>query len=94
MNLSDLRFKVTSDSEPIGSRFRALFTLKSLNTIEAIEILSLGFQDESELLKHEVAYVLGQMKNPLAIPILSSVLADLNQQTMVRHEVNQIIFKG
>ena len=39
------------------------------------------------MLKHELAYCLGQMKNPLALPVLQEVLADLNEDPMVRHEV-------
>jgi hypothetical protein len=46
-----------------------------------------AFVDPSALLKHELAYVLGQMKNPYAIPILNKTLEDLTEDPMVRHEV-------
>ena len=46
-----------------------------------------GFRDESELLKHELAYVLGQTRNLHAVPYLESVLEDPKQQEIVRHEV-------
>ena len=46
---------------PLKERFRALFTLKSLGGLEAIEQIALAFQDKSELVKHEAAYCLGQM---------------------------------
>jgi deoxyhypusine monooxygenase len=46
-----------------------------------------GFQDPSALLKHELAYCLGQMKNAAALPILESVLANDREDPMVRHEV-------
>jgi hypothetical protein len=43
--------------------------------------------DSSALLGHELAYVLGQIQDPHALPILASVLADRKQHPMVRHEV-------
>lgn len=50
--------------------------------------MSLGFQDESALLKHELAYCLGQMKDTSALLVLSKVLEDPSEDPMVRHEVN------
>jgi hypothetical protein len=47
-----------------------------------------GFHDSSALLKHELAYCLGQMKNVAALPILESVLANNQEDPMVRHEVS------
>ena len=46
-----------------------------------------GFCDPSALLKHELAYCLGQMGDPLALPVLTSVLKDESEDPMVRHEV-------
>jgi deoxyhypusine monooxygenase len=51
-----------------------------------------GFKDESALLKHELAYVLGQIGDPHAIPTLSNVLSNENEDPMVRHEVS--LFTG
>lgn len=48
---------------------------------------SSGFEDESALLKHELAYCLGQIKNDKALPVLESVLRDRAEDPMVRHEV-------
>jgi hypothetical protein len=50
--------------------------------------MNAGFQDPSALLKHELAYCLGQMKNTAALPILESVLANAQEDPMVRHEVS------
>ena len=75
----------------LHERFRAIFTLKSIGTDEAIQILGKGFADSSALLKHELAYVLGQTKNQSAIPILTSVLNDLDQDPMVRHEAGEAL---
>lgn len=54
-----------------------------------------GFSDESALLKHELAYCLGQMRDESALPTLSTVLATESEDAMVRHEVcsyKQVIF--
>jgi len=78
-------------NRPLKERFRALFTLKNLGGKEAIEEISKSFKDKSELLKHEVAYCLGQMGDIQAIPILVSVLNDLEQEPIVRHEAAEAL---
>lgn len=79
--------KVLNDpSRPMKERFRALFTLRNLGGETAIECISQCFVDESVLLKHELAYCLGQMQDTRAIPVLRSVLEDKNQDPIVRHE--------
>ncbi|KAG8874945.1 deoxyhypusine hydroxylase [Tulasnella sp. 331] len=50
-----------------------------------------GFSDPSALLKHELAYVLGQINDPSAIPILSDTLADTKEDPMVRHEAAEAL---
>jgi deoxyhypusine monooxygenase len=70
----------------LPERFRALFTLRGANSDEAVSIIGEAFNDSSALLKHELAYVLGQMGRDSAIPILTAVLQDLQQESIVRHE--------
>ncbi|KAF7306521.1 Deoxyhypusine hydroxylase [Mycena indigotica] len=70
----------------LHNRFRALFTLKSLKSDDAVRVISAGFDDPSALLKHELAYCLGQMKRPSALPTLERVLRDTSEDPMVRHE--------
>ncbi|GJE88815.1 HEAT repeat domain-containing protein [Phanerochaete sordida] len=76
----------TSGKVPLHNRFRSLFTLKALKTDEAVNIIAKGFADESALLKHELAYCLGQMKKTSALPVLEQVLANEQEDPMVRHE--------
>lgn len=75
----------------LAQRFRALFTLRNLGGAEAIEWISKAFTDESALLKHELAYCLGQMQDRRAIPILTAVLKDSQQEPMVRHEAGEAL---
>jgi deoxyhypusine monooxygenase len=51
-----------------------------------IQYLVTAFTDSSDLLKHEVAYCLGQTGNAYCNAILEEVLNDMNQHEMVRHE--------
>uniref|UniRef100_A0A1I8AQ13 Deoxyhypusine hydroxylase n=1 Tax=Steinernema glaseri TaxID=37863 RepID=A0A1I8AQ13_9BILA len=73
--------------ETIWERYRAMFSLRNINTPESIVALARGLEcEDSALLRHEVAYVLGQLQNPVAIPQLETTLANLEERGMVRHE--------
>jgi hypothetical protein len=85
--LRSLSNDLLNPATPLHKRFRALFTLKAIGGPEAISTISKGFGDESALLKHEFAYVLGQMKDQRAIKKLEEVLSDEKEDPMVRHEV-------
>jgi len=78
-------------NRPLKERFRALFTLRNLGGPLAIEGISRCFSDSSALLKHELAYCLGQMQDTSAIPALNSVLSDEKQEPMVRHEAGEAL---
>ena len=75
--------------QPLQARFRALFTLRGLGGPVAISWISRAFDDDSALLKHELAYCLGQMQDRRAIPVLLDVLRDTRQEPMVRHEAGK-----
>ncbi|KAL0892858.1 hypothetical protein ABMA27_014543 [Loxostege sticticalis] len=84
--------KVLNDpTRPMKERFRALFTLRNLGGETAIKCISECFTDESVLLKHELAYCLGQMLDKRAIPVLRSVLEDNKQDPIVRHEAGEAL---
>lgn len=93
-SLQSLAKTLIDTESPLALRFRALFSLKALGTAgnaEAIDAIAAGFRDDSELLKHELAYVLGQTKQKAAIAHLTTVLEDKNQQPMVRHEAAEAL---
>ncbi|XP_022914036.1 deoxyhypusine hydroxylase [Onthophagus taurus] len=73
-------------NRPLKERFRALFTLKSIGGETAIKSIEKCFSDDSALLKHELAYCLGQMQDERALRVLINVLKDKKQEAMVRHE--------
>jgi len=84
--------KILNDNtRPMKERFRALFTLKNIKGELALKAIEQAFSDDSDLLKHELAYCLGQMQDPAAIPILIKVLEDVDEAPMVRHEAGEAL---
>ena len=89
-----LRKTLTTESEPLAKRFRALFSLKHLacqSSIPAIDAIAAGFSSPSALLKHELAYCLGQTKNLASVPYLKKVLEDKEEDSMCRHEAAEAL---
>jgi deoxyhypusine monooxygenase len=54
-------------------------------------VLGEAFGASSALLKHEVAYVMGQMQHPASAAVLSGVLQDTAEHAMVRHEAAEAL---
>ncbi|TIC67581.1 deoxyhypusine hydroxylase [Wallemia mellicola] len=78
------------NDDNLADQYRALFTLKAIGQKgdrRAIEAICEAIQKSSSaLLKHELAYVLGQINDSYALPHLNTILADESQDVMVRHE--------
>ena len=66
----ELRHTLLDEEAPIFERYRALFALRNRGGQDAISALGLSLKGNSALLKHEVAYVLGQMADSLAVKFL------------------------
>eukprot|EP00466_Bigelowiella_natans_P006979 jgi/Bigna1/86439/estExt_fgenesh1_pg.C_100245 len=75
----------------IGKRMRTVFYLKMHGGKEAIDALAGGLVSESVLLNHEICYVLGQMQDPQALPVLNAVLEDEKAHPVVRHEAAEAL---
>lgn len=69
-------------------RYRALFSLRNRGGDDAVQELCRTLLDDtsSALLRHEVAYVLGQMQNPNSVEALAESLGRKSEHFMVRHE--------
>ncbi|KAK3905709.1 Deoxyhypusine hydroxylase [Staphylotrichum tortipilum] len=98
--ISALRISLTTESTPLPVRFRALFSLKHLArsfpassapSLASIAAIAAAFSSPSALLKHELAYCLGQTGNDAAIPHLTAVLEDGAQDAMCRHEAAEAL---
>ena len=93
-----LRKTLTDEQTPLARRFRALFSLKhvasqstGVQATAAIEAIAAAFSSPSALLKHELAYCLGQSKNLEAVPFLRAVLENRSEDAMCRHEAAEAL---
>ncbi|KAK3174626.1 deoxyhypusine hydroxylase [Lepraria neglecta] len=97
--ITPLRAALTSEKTPLAVRFRALFSLKhyasenppTSDTIPAIQAIAAAFASPSALLKHELAYCLGQTRNLASVPFLRGVLEDRGEDAMCRHEAAEAL---
>lgn len=96
--IKSLQESLCSETTPLPVRFRALFSLKHLatqsqdaNAVAAIDAIAAAFSSPSALLKHELAYCLGQTRNLYAVPPLRACLADLQEDPMCRHEAAEAL---
>ena len=86
-----LRDTLCDEEEKMFQRMRALFALRNIGGKPAVDSLAGAFHSSSALLKHEVAYVLGQMQDDNAVPYLIDRLEDLEEDVMVRHEAAEAL---
>ncbi len=93
-----LKETLCSETAALPLRFRALFSLKHLArnstgaaSQAAVDAIAAAFTSPSALLKHELAYCLGQTGNTAAVPHLRHVLKDLQEDPMCRHEAAEAL---
>ena len=97
--IPSLRSALISEQTPLAVRFRALFSLKhyasqqppTSETMPAIQSIAAALSSPSALLKHELAYCLGQTRNLAAVPFLRVVLRDREEHAMCRHEAAEAL---
>lgn len=97
--VSALRATLTDENAALAKRFRALFSLKhtaaqvpaTSDTLPAIEAIAAAFTSPSALLKHELAYCLGQTGKLDAAPFLKCVIGDRQEDAMCRHEAAEAL---
>ena len=83
-----LRKCLLNISQPITKRTIAAFHLRTIGSPEAVATVSeaLLIREDGALMRHELAYILGQMRNSDACPTLTAVLEDELDDILVRHE--------
>jgi hypothetical protein len=67
---------------PHTQRYRALFALRNRGGDAEVAVLCEALSASSALLKHEVAYVLGQLQHARSVPTLGRVLRDVREHPM------------
>nr|NVI76142.1 nero [Cucujiformia] len=85
-DVNELKNILLDENESLFERYRAMFSLRNLNTKESVEVLGTALKHGSALFKHEIAFVLGQIQNTAGIPYLIKSLEDVNENEMVSHE--------
>jgi deoxyhypusine monooxygenase len=97
--ISSLRESLCSQTTPLPVKYRALFSLKHLASTEtgsnaeaAVDAIAAAIAStSSNLLKHELAYCLGQTGKKCAVPHLRRTLSDLEEAVIVRHEAAEAL---
>ena len=90
--VEELEAVALDESINMHDRYEAIFAIRNKGGSVAIDLLSkLLRSSSSALLKHEVAFVLGQLQNKEATEILVDVLKDPTEHAMVRHEAAEAL---
>lgn len=89
--ISDWRNVLCDEEARMFLRMRALFSLRNAGGSDALDALAAAFASDSALLKHEIAYVMGQMQDSYAVPCLIDRLSDHSEDLMVRHEAAEAL---
>ena len=71
---------ICSESGHLFQRMRALFALRNIGG-RMVEALAAAYSSKSALLKHEIAYVMGQMQDAHAVPYLIERLEDMEEDS-------------
>ncbi|KAL2535758.1 Deoxyhypusine hydroxylase [Forsythia ovata] len=90
-SVQELREVLLNECNSMYERYAALFALRNLGGEEAISAIIESLGANSALLRHEVAYVLGQLQNKKASDALSQILRDASEHPMVRHEAAEAL---
>ncbi|EXB58174.1 hypothetical protein L484_026376 [Morus notabilis] len=90
-SVAQLRDVLLDEEKGMYERYASLFALRNNGGVEAVAAIIDSLGSKSALLKHEVAYVLGQLQNKAASAALSSILKDVNEHPMVRHEAAEAL---
>ena len=89
--VSEWRDIICNEEERMFLRMRALFALRNVGGPDALDALAAAFSSDSALLKHEIAYVMGQMQDSYAVSCLVERLNDQDEDLMVRHEAAEAL---
>ena len=90
-DVETLREILCNEESKMFARMRALFALRNIGGNDSVDALANAFDSESALLKHEIAYVMGQMQDSHAVPYLIERLSDSDEDLMVRHEAAEAL---
>ncbi|RPD52377.1 ARM repeat-containing protein [Lentinus tigrinus ALCF2SS1-6] len=85
-NIAKLRNALNNKCLPVFDRYRPMFSLRNTGSAAAVDALASGFNDDSALTKHKIAFVFGQLLSTHSVPALLQVLQNSQESDMVRHD--------
>nr|NVI76096.1 nero [Cucujiformia] len=85
-DIKELKSILIDEKISLFDRYRAMFALRDIGSVDAITALGKALKCGSSLFKHEIAFVLGQMQNKSSVPYLKESLENTEENEMVRHE--------
>lgn len=91
LTVAQLRDDMMDTALPLFDRYRAMFSLRNRGTDESIVAIAEALKDDSALFRHEAAYVLGQLSNPVVFEQLRACVEDKAEIGMVRHEAAEAL---
>ncbi|XP_054716769.1 deoxyhypusine hydroxylase-like [Uloborus diversus] len=83
---TELESILLDENRSLYDRYRAMFSLRNMESNSAALSLAKGLDCGSALYRHEIAYILGQMQKENTVQQLAKLLCDETQHEMVRHE--------
>lgn len=88
LTIEEVGARLRDKKRPLFERYGAMFALRNRGGDDAVRELGIALvqDDTSALLRHEVAFVLGQMQRPVALDALAESLSRAAEHSMVRHE--------
>jgi deoxyhypusine monooxygenase len=91
LTLEQCNEALSSPDSDTWTKYNALFCLRTIGTDEASEVLIAHYDKmgESELLKHETMYVMGQMRVSSSYKFLVDKMNDPEEYPIVRHEAGE-----
>jgi hypothetical protein len=85
--------RLNEKTDDVWRKYEALFCLRTIGTEDAAQVM-MDYYDtfgSSELLKHEVMYVIGQMRPMNCFNFLIEKLNDESEMAIVRHEAGEAL---
>ncbi|KAJ2005537.1 deoxyhypusine hydroxylase [Coemansia thaxteri] len=92
-SVSELKAVLCDESAGLWKRYRAMFALRDVGTEDAVLALAEGMETDrtSELFRHEIGFIFGEMQHPASVPALARILANPEEAPMVRHEAAEAL---
>lgn len=90
-SVDQLRDVLFNEEEGIYERYAALFALRNRGDEASVRAIIESLVARSALLRHEVAYVLGQLQHKIAASALADILKNVDEHPMVRHEAAEAL---